>query len=169
MKKVITAKLLILVLLVSACAPGLKTTATDSNYYEDLSIYRPKLAEEQVDTLKLQDPGSLAAADVKPVNDVTGRVNYVLDSIARINKKKNYVDGYTIQVYSGYNREEARLAKGKAMTLVPDHPSRLIYLEPNFKVKAGKFYTRLEAHKAYALLKKEFTNAIIIPEKIRLN
>lgn len=169
MKKALTISLVVLMIIGNACGPGLRTTASDSNYYEDLSAYRPKLSEDPTDTLKLQNPESLAFENITPVHDVTGRLNYVLDSIARINKKKNYVDGYTIQVYSGYNREEARLAKGKAMTLVPDHPSKLIYLEPNFKVKAGQFYTRLEAHKTFALLKKEFANAIIIPEKIRID
>ena len=48
----------------------------------------------------------------------------------------------------------------------PDIRSYVIYNEPNFKVRAGDFRTRMEAEKLQDALKKWFTGTFIITEKI---
>jgi hypothetical protein len=44
----------------------------------------------------------------------------------------------------------------------------IIYNEPNFKVRAGDFRTRLEASKILEQVRSQFSSVFIIPEKINL-
>ena len=50
----------------------------------------------------------------------------------------------------------------------PELRTYIIYNEPNFKVRAGDFRTRLEAEKMEEDLKKWFDGMFIISEKINL-
>ena len=51
---------------------------------------------------------------------------------------------------------------------LPELESEMIYLQPNFKVKSGRYFTRMEAQKDYVSIKKVFGNAIIAPDRIKL-
>jgi hypothetical protein len=104
-----------------------------------------------------------------PFNDVTKKVNSVLDKSDDFRKNVNSVDGFAIQVYTGTNSEEARKIRGKVISLLPDTPVRLFYDEPNFKVKAGRFFNRIEAQEYFSIVKEEFPTAIIIPDKIPIS
>ena len=76
--------------------------------------------------------------------------------------------GYRVQFYLSPNRAEAYNAQAKLNELVPDLKTYISYTEPNFKVRAGDFRTRLEAEKFKEKLKGTFTALFIIPEKINL-
>ncbi|MEJ2004321.1 MAG: SPOR domain-containing protein, partial [Cyclobacteriaceae bacterium] len=78
----------------------------------------------------------------------------------------DFVDGYTIQIYTGSSSDDARKLRGKAISLMDDDDVELFYDEPNFKVKVGQYFSRLEAQGDYGKLKEEFPMAIIIPDKI---
>lgn len=105
---------------------------------------------------------------IDPQYDITDTLNAVMDSISVLSQQINYIDGFAVQVYSGNNREEASIAKGKAFTLLTNQRLRLFYDSPNFKVQIGQFYSSLEANKTYALLKKEFPNAILVLKKFKI-
>ncbi len=144
-----------------------KTSSVEA-YSEDLSVHRPKF--ESVDTEK-DNNSEQQDSDVQypdPQYDVTETLNNVLDSIDRIKANVTYVDGYTIQVYSGTNSEEAKIARGKVYTILDNASPSLKYDEPNFKVKVGRFYTRIEAQETYTQLKSKFPKSIIIPQRIYL-
>jgi hypothetical protein len=131
-------------------------------YHEDLYTLRPKLTEP-VDSLaqreKLGEKHFVAATA-----NVNEKVDDVLDSINRFNITRKFIEGYTIQIYSGQNREEAMNAK-KKMTEVGLNGA-LEYTQPKFRVRFGNYYSRLEAQKDLTRLKKSFPNAILVPEKI---
>ena len=76
------------------------------------------------------------------------------------------VDGYTIQVYSGVKREDALNVKKKLTQSLPDLESDVEYRQPNFRVRTGKYFNRLEAQKDYLAVKRHFPNAIVIPDRI---
>jgi hypothetical protein len=101
-------------------------------------------------------------------NSVNAKVNEVLDSIARFNKTKMFMDGFTIQVYSGLKREEAMNAKKKIVDEAKELVADLQYQQPKFRVKVGAYFTRLEAQRDLHQLKRIFPNAILIPEKVAL-
>jgi hypothetical protein len=77
-------------------------------------------------------------------------------------------NGYRVQIFTGPSRKDAYEVQAKFQEEFPDIRTYIIYNEPNFKVRAGDFRTRLEAEKMEEELKKWFTGMFIIPEKINL-
>ena len=76
--------------------------------------------------------------------------------------------GYRVQIFTGSTRKDAYDAQAKFQQQYPDVRTYITYREPNFKVRAGDFRTRLEAEKLMDELKKWFTGMFIISEKINL-
>jgi len=81
---------------------------------------------------------------------------------------QNSGNGFRVQIFMGSNRTDAYNAQAKFNGLYPDIKTYMQYVEPNFKVKAGDFKTRLEASRLMEQLRKQFTSLIILPEKINL-
>ncbi|MEP2773343.1 MAG: hypothetical protein ABJH05_14420 [Fulvivirga sp.] len=160
-------------LIITSCAPGMLPTSSDETYKEDLSAMMPRVDLPMDSTVEINnDEGSQEGIDyssIEPQHDVTAQLNTVLDSIVSIRSSIRYIDGFTILVYSGTSSEKARIAKGKIYTVIPGSRPVLKYDEPNFRVKVGKYYSRLEAQQDYAALRDKFYNAIIIPERIYIN
>jgi hypothetical protein len=76
--------------------------------------------------------------------------------------------GYRVQIFSGANRREAFDMQSKFQEQYPEIRTYVTYREPNFKVRAGDFRTRLEAAKLMEDLKYSFTGMFIISETINL-
>lgn len=158
---------LVVIVALYSCSPV--TTSSVSSleaHNEDLTVYRPTF--DKVDTLAMSK-GSGELVDItypEPQFDVTNQLHTVLDSINQLKADRSYVDGYTIQVYSGTNSEEAKIARGRIYSLVDGFSPSLKYDEPNFKVKVGNYFTRLEAQNDFSKLKSKFPNSIIIPQRI---
>lgn len=74
--------------------------------------------------------------------------------------------GYRLQIYSGSNRSAAFAAQARFNRDFPEMRTYIGYHEPNFKVKAGDFRTRLEAEKMKSQLQGAFTTMFIVSEKI---
>jgi hypothetical protein len=136
-------------------------------YYEDLSSLRPKVTLEEVkskDSTKVRKE----ANPIEPQYTVNKKVDAVLDSIDRFNLTRKFVDGFTIQIYSGQKRDEALLAIKSLTESSSDYKSTIQYQQPKFKVTVGKYFTRLEAQKDLIHLKRLFSNAILVPERIMI-
>ena len=159
--------LLILSAITTSCT--LTSTSKTSTYKEDLSAYRLDYEQleksdeenqpEQVDTTRYE----FTAED-----EITEEVNSLLDSISSLRMEDGYVTGYTIQVYTGRDREEATSMKNKVYRILPDSRPKIIFDSPNFEVKVGEYYSKFEAHKDFVALKSIFPTTIIIPERIRI-
>jgi hypothetical protein len=177
--KVRSLFVLLFAIIFAACSSKVGTSTSKTNtssagkYNEDLSVWRPK--GTNTDTTRRQPttpttdttPGSIKSKEyVEAKFAVNEPLDAVLDSISRINKSIGYVDGYTIQVYSGLKREEALKAKKQLSNSLPDVDSEVQYVQPNFRVRVGKYYDRFNAQKDYAAVKRYFPNAILIPERI---
>ncbi len=136
-------------------------------YYEDLSSLRPKV---NLETIKPKDSlGIKSPVPSVPVQfAVNEKVDAILDSIDRFNLTRKFVDGHTIQIYSGQKKEEALNTKAKMSELMPDLKANVQYQQPKFRVTVGKYFTRLEAQKDLYRLKRVFTNAILVPERIMI-
>ena len=106
---------------------------------------------------------------VEPRVAVNKQVDAVLDSIDHINQTRKFVDGFTIQVYSGLKREDALNAKRQLSTSFPTIDSEVQYAQPNFRVKAGRYYDRMNAQKDFSNVKRVFPSAILIPDRIALD
>jgi SPOR domain len=156
------SSLLILIVFLQFSCAAQKSTGS---YSEDLSQNRPKFTNPVDTSVKKQDT-NLVASTVTPTKNVNKKVDVVLDSIDRINLTKKFVDGFTIQLYSGQKREEAMNTKQKMVTEVSDLTSTLQYIQPKFRVTVGSYLTRIEAQQDLVKLKRHFPNAILIPEKV---
>ncbi|HEY5745169.1 MAG TPA: SPOR domain-containing protein [Chryseolinea sp.] len=165
-------------LFIVGCATQKKTSTASTGgggkYTEDLSVYRPK--PEQVPTTTTtgttitQTPDTRKqTAYVEPKYAVNKKVDVVLDSIDRYNLQGKAVDGFTIQIYSGLKREEALNAKRSLTSALPDLEADVQYAQPNFRVKVGKYISRLDAQKDFTEVKKRFPTAIIIPDRVAIN
>jgi len=77
--------------------------------------------------------------------------------------------GYRVQFFTGSNRTEAYSAQSRFNELYPDYKTYIIYNDPNFKVRAGDFRTKLEATRLMEQLRGQFTSLFIISEKINLS
>lgn len=161
----------IAVVLLTSCAAPKNTTVSSpgTGYSEDLSIWRPK------STTVTNPAYTNGTAEVKqtqyvePKYAVNKQLDNVLDSIDRFNIARKFVDGFTIQVYSGLKREDALNTKKSLTNSFPDLVSEVEYAQPNFRVKVGRYFNRLDAQRDYILVKKNFPTAIVIPDKVAIN
>lgn len=158
----------------AGCASRVTTSGTGAGtgkYSEDLSVWRPT-SEAKADTAKVTNtttPGRTRTNKYVPArHSVSNQVDEVLDSIYSENLSKGALDGYTIQVYSGIKREDALNVKKKLSQSLPDLDSDVQYRQPNFRVRTGKYFSRLDAQKDYLAVKKYFPNAIVIPDRIEM-
>jgi hypothetical protein len=169
--------LIALISVIGACSSKVGTSTSKTNtssgkYTEDLSVWRPKGTDTDTTKRKPATTSDNTQATVKSREYVEARfavnepLDAVLDSISRINKAIGFVDGYTIQVYSGLRREDALNAKKQLSSSLPDVDSEVQYVQPNFRVRVGKYYDRFNAQKDYASVKRYFPNAILIPERL---
>ena len=76
--------------------------------------------------------------------------------------------GYRVQFFSGSSRQDAYNAQARLQRDYPELRTYIQYSEPNFKVRAGDFRTRLEAQKLIQELRPSFPSLFIISEKINL-
>ncbi len=75
-------------------------------------------------------------------------------------------NGYRVQIFFGSNRQAAYNAQAKFMNEFPEIHTYISYIEPNFKVQAGDFRTRLEAQKLENELTGMFSSLFIISGRI---
>lgn len=162
---VVAARACILMVLVLALTASCRAQKSNGKpyYHEDLYPLRPKMAE--VPDTVLEQAAHRPKEFVTPTMNVNRKVDNVLDSINRFNVTRKSIDGYTIQIYSGQNREDALNTK-KKMGAEPGLVAVVEYSQPKFRVRVGNYYSRLEAQKDLTRLKRIFSNAILVPEKI---
>ncbi len=160
-----TALFLVMIHLLMNCTAQRKS---DKPYYESLADVRPRVAAP-IDSAASTPLFTAEIQENKPVSfthTVNDKVDFVLDSINRFNLIRRSVDGYTIQIYSGQNREDAMNTKKKMSLDLPELTANLQYQQPKFRVTVGKYYSKLEAFQDLSRLRTAFPAAILVPEKI---
>ncbi|HKZ38887.1 MAG TPA: hypothetical protein VJ184_14595 [Chryseolinea sp.] len=154
------------------CASPRNTTVSSpsAGYSEDLSIWRPKT--DTPVTTPTNSKGSIEPNKtqyIEPKYAVNKQLDTVLDSIDRYNLSRKFIDGFTIQIYSGLKREDALNSKKRLAGSLPDIKSEVEYTQPNFRVKAGQYFNRLDAQRDYIMIKRYFPSSIVIPDKVSIN
>jgi len=148
-----------------ACAPKIVKKSTEAEYSENLT--KEELLPE-IDTAAVAGESLVKAPYTPPEYDITNEIDVLLDSLAKDAAKKK-VQVYTVQVYVGNNSQEADEARMKVFKILPDESPRIEWSQPNFRVKVGRFFSRLEAYKTLSTLRKHFPGALLVPERINLN
>ncbi len=168
MKNVRTFISIVSLIVLSSCAAmSQKHKAEKDEYYEDLSVVRPifinpdTLTGNKTTTPKITGPLTFP-------NDVSKIVNARADSISELNKKSTTVQGFRILIYTGSSSDESQKVKQLVYSFDSDLNVYTQYKQPSFRVKVGDFTNRVEANYILNDLKKNFPNAMIVPDQINL-
>jgi hypothetical protein len=165
------AKIVLLVvslMILQGCAAQRSgTLGNDSSYSENLAAYRPKFSNDSARIDSSMTASAKKTYVENPTLNVNKKVDTVLDSVDKLNQLRKFVDGYTIQIYSGTNREDAMNSK-KKMIEMNDLPTTLQYNQPKFRVTAGTYFNKLEAQKDLIRIRRTFPNSILVPEKVQI-
>lgn len=171
MSRIGVCKCLLVVLWLAGCASPRSTTVSTSGsgYSEDLSVWRPKVTTENGTTTTKTSDAIKQTQYVEPKYAVNKKLDTVLDSIDRYNTSKEFINGFTIQIYAGLKREDALNAKKNLTSSLPQLSSEVEYSQPSFRVKVGKYYSRIDAQRDYVAVKKYFPTAIVVPDKVAIH
>jgi hypothetical protein len=152
-------------LFIWACAGSKPVSNTQEIYVEDVSKLKPTFsplpAIESLPVVTVSEKKYVSAN-----NTINAQLKNIQDSIDYFYVGRKFVDGFTIQVYVGQKREDAMLAKKSLDMNLPELKAEMIFTQPTFKVKAGKYYSQLDAQKDYVNVKRIFPNAILVPDKL---
>lgn len=156
--------LLSLVSIFYACSLQKKNISKNEErrYYEDLSFVRINSKNDNIESV-------ITLETININNNISKELDSVLSIIIDNSKKNLYIDGFSIQLYLGDNRSDADSVIKKIKEIDSLIYKNTVFTQPNYRVKVGKFIDRFDANKEFLRFKKNFPNAIIIPEKIKFN
>lgn len=86
--------------------------------------------------------------------------------LGKIGSSSGY--GYRVQFFISSNRNEIYAKQAAFNQMYPDLRTYIIYQEPNYKLKAGDYRTRLEAQKLMRDIRPQFPTLFLVSEKINL-
>ncbi len=128
---------------------------------EDLSSYRPKYPAVE--------DASAPAARAVPSSHVNDQVAVLMDTVASVNKNIKYAQGYRFLAYNGSERQTVMNLRKSILNRVPEEKDYLTYQQPNFKLKVGDFFSRIEAQQVLNKIQDLVPNAQIVQEQITIN
>ena len=141
--------------------PPVSSQYLEKGYFEDLSFLRDN---PKTTTNNFNNRNELSFAE-------ESEFNKELENIF-INYEKpidKYLNGYTIQIFSGLEREKADSIFFTADSIYSELDIYTLYDQPNYRVKVGKYFYRINANKALNKLINNFSEAIIVPDRIKIN
>ncbi len=151
-----------------ACVSTIKSNkaGSTSTYSEDISAYLPLTP---IDTLVNQTAViNDRAFDTTLI--ITDRLDAALQLVNSYNTEKTgYIEGLTIQLYAGNDRSRAKEVQMQAYRHFPDSKPKIIFDQPNYKVRMESFYSQLEAYPVFKKVKSQFSKAILVPTRIKVN
>jgi hypothetical protein len=93
------------------------------------------------------------------------KINSLIEQKKAFNKTNKNIIVFKIQIYNG-NETQAYAIKRNFEADFPEYNAKVGYDSPEFKTRFGNFRTRLEADRALNIIKKKYTGAIVLEEKI---
>jgi hypothetical protein len=96
------------------------------------------------------------------------KISSLLDKYGEYNRKKEFAEGYRIQIMYTDVRDEVYKNKGAMYKDFPDLPSYVEYEQPYYKLRVGDFKTRLEATYYLQQVTVLYTGAFIVKDKIKI-
>ncbi len=125
-----------------------------------ISLLLCGLAIGQVDSTPTNTQSILAIDGVVTI-DVDSKVEKLIAAKIKLNKSTSDDEFYKIQIYSG-NLNEAEEVKKEFKKKYYDWSCNISFESPNYKVRVGKFRTRLEADKQLLEIRKKYSNAFLL-------
>ena len=104
---------------------------------------------------------SLNAQDNALVIKTPQNLDDVLERKLSLDKKRLAKNQYTIQIFSG-NYEAAKVYLDSFSNAFPSRYAKLSFETPNYKIRVGKFGTRLEGSQTLDTLRVKFPEAFLL-------
>jgi hypothetical protein len=172
------AGVLLMALLVSACAPAISTPSESprTTTPDGFPTY------ERFDPADYEPPEpAVGAQEVEIVHDVPPQimVGRLPDSPARAPVRRT-VDGYRIQIFSSDDRRVAeqfadnvrswwRQARPAAPIAIRQPDVIIDYQRPYYRVRFAAFESRLQADEAIGFVRQRFGDAFVVPDRVTLS
>ncbi len=161
--------MLIFVLLATAsCGAGKSSKASAdtgagarAKVSEDLSAFRPKYEAPASDRAS-------AVAVVTPTHHVNDQVAVLMDTVASVNKNIKYAQGYRILAYNGSERQTVMNLRKAIIARLPEQKDYLTYQQPNFRLKIGDYFSRIEAQQVLNKISDLIPDALIVNDQINV-
>ena len=135
----------------------------ERGYYEDLSILRSQ--EQPKKPIKKEKV--ISSSQVK--NNISLELDTIIQIIRSESDNIKFLDGFIIQLYLGDDRNKAEETEQKISEIDSLIFKNTVFTQPNYRVKIGQYTDRFKVNEEYQRFKKLFPNAIIIPERIKIN
>ena len=78
-----------------------------------------------------------------------------------LDKTRSEQQQYTVQIFSG-NFDQAEIQLERFVEFFPETKAKLSFETPNYKIRVGRYATRLEGLTALAEIKKKFSQAFLL-------
>ena len=102
------------------------------------------------------------------LGDVTVIVPERIETLLKAySEHKHPQKGYRVQIFLG-DRKTAEDTKRAFLQKNPDIPAYLSWLAPNFRLRVGDLYTRLEAEHLLRDMKLLYPGSYIVPDEIEM-
>jgi hypothetical protein len=156
----------VLILLSFSCVAQKNKNQHAQNYKEDLSKVRPNWEEPNViPNNNNNTPSNNSSNFPTTTNDDAKVLDKKLDSIAA-NRNIQEISGYRILVYSGTSSDESSKVRKQLYQYDASLSVYTDFKQPTFRVKVGNFTDRVQANYILNDLRKQFPNAMIVPDMI---
>ena len=142
--------------------PPASSQYLEKAYFEDLSFLRESPEKNNVDSNNINE---ISIIEESKFNKELENIYITYENTP----KNKYLNGYTIQIFSGLEREKADSIFFTADSIYSELDIYTLYDQPNYRVKVGKYFYRINANKALNKLINDFSEAIIVPERIKIN
>ena len=142
--------------------PPASSQYLEKGYFEDLSFLRESPEKNNVDSNNINE---ISIIEESKFNKELENIYITYENTP----KNKYLNGYTIQIFSGLEREKADSIFFTADSIYSELDIYTLYDQPNSSVKVGKYFYRINANKALNKLINDFSEAIIVPERIKIN
>ena len=142
--------------------PPASSQYLEKGYFEDLSFLRESPEKNNVDSNNINE---ISIIEESKFNKELENIYITYENTP----KNKYLNGYTIQIFSGLEREKADSIFFTADSIYSELDIYTLYDQPNYRVKVGKYFYRINANKALNKLINDFSEAIIVPERIKIN
>ena len=142
--------------------PPASSQYLEKGYFEDLYFLRESPEKNNVDSNSINE---ISIIEESKFNKELENIYITYENTP----KNKYLNGYTIQIFSGLEREKADSIFFTADSIYSELDIYTLYDQPNYRVKVGKYFYRINANKALNKLINDFSEAIIVPERIKIN
>ncbi len=79
----------------------------------------------------------------------------------------DYINGYRIHITSSINRNDLNKMKARIYNEFPGIQPFMSYQAPNFKLRAGNYFYKIDAYKDLQKIVPAFSGAFIVPDELK--